>query len=354
MERISVGASKKYEVVIGRGLLDRCGELVSEVKPACRTALITDDIVDGLYADRTEQSLREAGFSVSKYVFPHGEQSKDLKNYERILEFLLKEGLSRGDLIVALGGGVCGDMAGFAAATYLRGMDYVQIPTTFLAAVDSSVGGKTAVDLGEGKNLVGAFHQPIQVICDADTLSTLPRDIFADGSAESIKYGVLGDRDIIEIFSKGKVQDELSHIIARAVKTKSDYVERDEFDNGLRMFLNLGHTAGHAIEKLSGLSITHGHAVAIGMVIVTDAAEKLGICEPGSAAELRQILTRNGLPISTSFTGEEIGRAAQSDKKRRGDSLKLVLPRRIGECMLYDAQADRLGEIFSLSEAVKR
>lgn len=353
MESVTVGASKKYEVIIGSGILRDCGELIARVKAPCLACIVTDDIVDGLYAGTVEESLRSAGFSVVKHVFPNGEQSKCLECYGRLLDVLAAEGVTRTDLIVALGGGVCGDMAGFAAATYLRGMDYVQIPTTFLAAIDSSVGGKTAIDISAGKNLVGAFHQPIEVICDTETLSTLRPETFADGAAEAIKYGVLSDPEIFDIFSEGRIREELQHVIKRSVEIKSEYVEKDEFDTGLRMYLNLGHTPGHAIEKLSHFSVTHGHAVATGMVMVADISEKLGFCEAGTAERIRQVLQKNQLPISTSFDAAELGEAALTDKKRRGASIRLILPVRIGECMLYETDAEKLPELFALSDAVK-
>ncbi len=352
MKKVSVGASKKYEVLIGRGLLAELGRLTAEVKPCCRVALITDDVVDCLYGDRAKKSLEDAGFCVVRYVFKNGERSKDLSTYADILDWLSESGITRTDLIAALGGGVCGDMAGFAAATFLRGLDYIQIPTTLLSMVDSSVGGKTAVDLKAGKNLVGAFHQPIRVICDTETLSTLSEEIFADGASETIKYGILKDRRIFDLFNEGRAKEEIDDIIRRSVEIKSWYVEQDEFDTGLRMYLNLGHTAGHAVEKLSDFSVSHGHAVAIGMVIAADMAASLSLMKREDAELIKDNLKRNGLPVSTPFSAEELGEAALSDKKRMGGSIKLILPTGIGSCCLYETDAKRLPELFGLSEAV--
>ena len=352
MERVKVGASTKYEVLLGRGILKDCGRLTAAVKKPCRTALVTDDIVNELYADTVQKSLEEAGFEVAKYVFPHGEASKSMTEFAVILDFMAENGLTRTDLAIALGGGVCGDLCGFAASCYQRGIDYVQIPTTLLAAVDSSVGGKTAIDIKAGKNLVGSFHQPILVICDPDTLGSLPGEIFADGAAESIKYGVLSDTEIFEIFGSGHARDEIEHIIKRAVEIKSAYVEQDEFDTGLRMFLNLGHTPGHAIEKLSGFSMSHGHAVAIGMVIVADIAVSLGIMEASEADRLREVLKKNDLPVETEFGAKELGEAALSDKKRAGGSVSLILPERIGHCHIYKTEAGSLSELFERCKAV--
>ena len=353
MESLSVGASKKYDVIIGRNILNECGRLIKEVRTPCLAALITDDIVSGLYSETVERSLRDAGFTVVKYVFENGEQHKNLENFGRILDFLSENGVSRSDLVIALGGGVCGDIAGFAASAYLRGIGYVQIPTTFLAAIDSSVGGKTAIDLKAGKNLAGAFYQPELVICDADTLSTLKPETFADGAAEAIKYGILKDLEIFDIFARGEAQEKLEFIIRRSVEIKAGYVEEDEYDLGLRMFLNLGHTAGHAIEKLSCFSMTHGHAVAVGMCVAADLSEKLGFCDEGLGDRIREVLLKNGLPVSAPFSAEEVGKAALSDKKRSGGSIKLILPVSIGECMIYETGAEELPGLFGSSKALK-
>ena len=352
MERVQVGASKKYEVLIGRNILKQSGELIAAVKKPCRAVLVTDDIVEGLYAGKVEESLRDAGFSVVRFVFKNGERQKSMETFSALLDYMAENSITRTDLAIALGGGVCGDLCGFAAACYLRGIDYVQIPTTLLAAVDSSVGGKTAIDIAAGKNLVGAFHQPILVICDADTLSTLRPETFADGAAESIKYGVLTDAGMFEAFSSGRAKAEIEHIIKRAVEIKSSYVEQDEFDTGLRMFLNLGHTAAHSIEKLSDFSVSHGHAVAVGMVIVSDISVSMGIMSAEDAKWLRDTLVMNGLPISTEFDGRALGEAALSDKKRSGDMLSLILPEGIGRCRIEKVRAGELSELFSRSKAV--
>ena len=251
MRSVTVKTSATYEVLIGSGLLQKAGEAVKKVISPCKAAIVTDSTVVHLYEETVRQSLTEAGFSVCTFVFPAGEASKNIHTLSHLLEFLAKEEMTRTDLIVALGGGVTGDLAGFGAAVYLRGIPFVQIPTTFLAAIDSSVGGKTAVDLEAGKNLAGAFYQPKRVLCDTDVLQTLPEVVFADGIAEALKYGVLGDAALFEKIAGGDFRQDLEEIIETCVSMKRDVVEEDEFDTGKRQLLNLGHTFGHAIEQKS-------------------------------------------------------------------------------------------------------
>lgn len=333
MKKIQIEASSCYEVVIGSGILKGCGSLAAKVVSPCRAAIITDETVNELYADTVVSSLEKSGFSCIKYVFPRGEESKNLENFTNILEFLAENKVTRGDIIVALGGGVTGDMAGFVASVYLRGIKFLQIPTTFLAAVDSSVGGKTAVNLKAGKNLVGAFHQPCLVVCDTDTFRTLPEDTFADGTSETVKYGMIIDK---ELFGKmrGDFRADIESITARCVEIKGQVVQEDEFDTGARQLLNFGHTVGHAIEKCSGLEITHGHAVSIGMMIVTRASEKRGYCPVGTAAALKETLVNCGLPVECPYTAKELAEVAMNDKKRMGGEITMVIPEKIGKCVL--------------------
>ena len=278
MTTVPVKASREYEVRIGSGLLRGAGEVVRQVCGGEAVMLVCGDIVNGLYADGVQGSLEAAGFRVCRFVYPHGERSKTAQTYFSLLNALAENGLTRSDCIVALGGGVTGDLAGFAAATYQRGVHYVQIPTTLLAAVDSSVGGKTAIDLPAGKNLAGAFYQPSLVLCDYDTLNTLPEDVFTDGCAEVIKYGVIWSEGLFERL-KAPIRPQLEMVIARCVEIKRDVVQQDEFDTGVRGLLNFGHTIGHAVEKCSDFAVSHGRAVAIGMALITKAAYLAGICE---------------------------------------------------------------------------
>ena len=332
MRSVTVKTSATYEVLIGSGLLQKAGEAVKKVISPCKAAIVTDSTVVHLYEETVRKSLTEAGFSVCTFVFPTGEASKNIHTLSHLLEFLAKEEMTRTDLIVALGGGVTGDLAGFGAAVYLRGIPFVQIPTTFLAAIDSSVGGKTAVDLEAGKNLAGAFYQPKLVLCDTDVLQTLPEVVFADGIAEALKYGVLGDAALFEKIAGGDFRQDLEEIIETCVSMKRDVVEEDEFDTGKRQLLNLGHTFGHAIEQKSHFQMTHGHAVAIGMHLIAKAAEAKGIAEKGTAAAIAKALEQNQLPKETEFSPTEVAEGTLRDKKRRGGTISFVFPKKIGAC----------------------
>lgn len=334
IQTIQVRTAPAYDVTIGSGLLGTCGARLKEVLPLCHMAVVTDSNVAPLYLETVKASLEGAGYKVSSYVFPAGEGSKHLGTLSDILEFLAEERLTRTDCVAALGGGVTGDMAGLAAALYLRGIRYVQLPTTLLAAVDSSVGGKTAIDLRAGKNLAGAFLQPAAVICDTDCLKTLPPEVFADGAAEAIKTGVLCDESLFALFEDGTLTAAPAEVIARCVAYKAGVVERDEKEQGERKYLNLGHTVGHAIEKCSDFTIPHGHAVAAGMAIMARAAEKSGWTDGPAAARIAACLEKNSLPTGTNFTPEALALAALSDKKRTGDFITIIVSKRIGHCEL--------------------
>lgn len=332
MTAIHVTASREYDILIEPGILDELGQRTAAIHHPCKAAVVSDSNVYPLYGARAEASLSAAGFETVSFVFPAGEESKNLGTYSKLLGFLAENKLSRSDIIIALGGGVTGDMAGFAAATYLRGIEFVQVPTTLLAMVDSSVGGKTAVDLDAGKNLVGAFHQPSLVLCDTDTLATLPDDIFRDGCAEVIKYGLLGDENFFNTLAATHVRDNLEPVIARCVSMKRDLVAEDEFDTGARRLLNLGHTFGHAVEAKSDFSISHGSAVAMGMALITRAAAKLGHCDDSVPAAVEAILNKYGLPTAVPYSAEELHGISLNDKKIANAKMHLIVPDRIGHC----------------------
>ena len=347
IRRIPVSTSPPYTVSIGGGLLGRCGSLLAEAVPApCRVAVITDSAVGPLYLETVQESLKGAGYDTIPYVFPAGEGSKNIETLSGILEFLAEERLTRTDCVAALGGGVTGDMAGFAAACYLRGIRCVQLPTTLLSAVDSSVGGKTAIDLQAGKNLAGAFLQPAAVLCDTDCLKPLPPDVFADGAAEAIKTGVLCDESLFGLFENGGLAAEPAEVIARCVAYKAGVVERDEREQGERRLLNLGHTVGHAIEACSGYTVPHGHAVAAGMAVIARAAEALGWTEEPVAGRIARCLEQNSLPTGTAFPAEALARAASADKKRAGGDITLVIPKRIGLCALKKIPVGQLPAVI--------
>jgi len=348
MNTVRVDASKSYDILIGSDLLKSTGKLVSNVVSPCKAAIITDDIVNSLYADLVQSSLEKSGFATCKYVFNNGECSKNISTFANALEFLAESEISRSDVIIALGGGVVGDLAGFCASSYLRGIKFVQIPTTFLAAIDSSVGGKTGVNLNAGKNLVGAFWQPSLVICDYSTLDTLPEDVFADGIAEAVKYGVISSHELFDAIANGQCKKNIEQIITECVTIKKDIVNEDEFDLGTRQLLNFGHTIGHCIEKQSNFKITHGHAVAIGMCIISKAAFKAGLCDYDCSTEIEQSLKANGLPTQCSFDAQALFSTAVSDKKRTGNTINLVIPQKIGKCILYKMDIDKLCDFINL------
>ena len=329
MITVPVKASKEYNIHIGTGLMDRAGEYLRTVTKGDSVMLVCGDIVNSLYADRVTAALEQAGYRVARFVYPHGEQSKTPDTYLALLNALAEQGITRSDTILALGGGVTGDLAGFAAATYQRGIQYVQMPTTLLAAVDSSVGGKTAIDLPAGKNLVGAFYQPAMVLCDLDALTTLPKDVFADGCAEVIKYGVVWDEDLFDRLGAG-MESQTAEVIARCVTIKAEVVEQDEFDHGLRGILNFGHTVGHAIEKCSDFAVSHGSAVAMGMVMVTKAAVLAGVCDGSVFDRVLALVQAYDLPVSTEYDTDALLNAMLSDKKRAGAKISLIVPEAVG------------------------
>lgn len=343
---MTVHTAKPYEILLERGLLSRTGEECAKLfAPGARVMIISDSNVYPLFGEKVAASLREAGFRVFSCTFPAGEQSKQLSTVEGFYRALAENHFTRSDFVVALGGGVAGDMAGFAAATFLRGIDFVQVPTSLLAQVDSSVGGKTGVDLPFGKNLVGAFHQPRLVLIDPDTLDALPPHFFADGMGEVIKYGCIRDKDLFENLEKQDVKEHLEEVIFRCVDCKRQIVEADALEKGERMLLNFGHTLGHAMEKLRDFQgLSHGEAVGIGMVLISKAGEKAGLTQPGTADRIAALLEKYGLPTKTTDTPAELAAAASLDKKTDGDNLHLILLQTIGEsCIHTIPAADLLG-----------
>lgn len=336
MRTVTIHASKSYDIKIGSGLLSTIGAEASALGNATKVCVVSDNHVFPLYGSVVCESLTDAGFEVHSYVFSAGEHMKNGTNYLTLLNDLAKMQLTRSDLIVALGGGVVGDLAGFTAATFLRGIRFIQVPTTLLAAVDSSVGGKTAIDLPAGKNLVGAFYQPSLVLCDTDTLNTLPPEIFRDGCAEVIKYGILYDPVLFSHLEDQVLDFDRERVITRCVELKRDVVMEDEFDTGARMKLNLGHTIGHGVEAKSAFEISHGMAVAIGMAIVSRASQ----C--ADCHRILSILKAFGLPVSTQFCADELFLYTLSDKKRSGGTVNLILPRSIGCCEIVPTPVENL------------
>lgn len=346
MTTIEVAASKSYPVQIGPGLLTELGEKTAALGKVKKVCIVSDSNVWPLYGAAADTSLHLAGLETCAFVFPAGESSKNGDTFLELLNFLAENRLSREDVLVALGGGVVGDLTGFAAACYLRGIRFVQVPTTVLAAVDSSVGGKTAIDLGAGKNLAGAFWQPSYVLCDVNTLASLPMEVFRDGCAEVIKTAILFDEPLFMELVRDGLGFDWERVIARCVAHKRDIVAADEFDRGQRNLLNLGHTFGHAVESLSNFTLSHGRAVAIGTAMAARAAVHLGICDQGTATRIMWLLQKFGLPIFADRTAAELSEAALSDKKRAGDTVNLILPEKVGSCAIVPTPVSELESIM--------
>ena len=339
--KVRVNVNEGYDVVIGAGILDKTGELIKSAGFFGVCAVITDTNVEKLYLNRVLKSLEKEGFAPHAYAFEAGEKSKNLNTLSDILEFLARIPLTRSDFVIALGGGVTGDMAGFAAGTYMRGIKFIQIPTTFLAAVDSSVGGKTAVNLSSGKNLAGLFHQPSLVIMDTETLKTLSEEDYACGCAESIKMGVISDPALFEIFENGCVSENEAEIITRAVSAKARIVEEDEKETGARKLLNLGHTYGHAVERLSGYEVSHGYAVSMGLSMAARAAAKMNDMDPALASRIINVLRKNRLPVHAPYQAQALFEASATDKKMSGSSLSVIVPKKLGDCEIRKIKSDR-------------
>ncbi len=331
---------RAYDIVIGRGILEEAGARLRPLLRGDQIALVTDSNVEPLYAARVARSLHLAGFTVCVLEVPAGEQSKSPAVLAELWEQMMEFGLTRSDAVVALGGGVVGDLAGFAAATILRGVAFVQIPTTLLAQVDSSVGGKVAVDLEHGKNLAGAFYQPRLVLMDPDTLDSLPDKVFRDGMAEVIKYGCIFDRDFFDFLaarpSRAQIMEEIAHVLYTCCDWKRQVVVADERDTGQRMLLNFGHTLGHAYELAGQYETwTHGEAVAAGMCAAADLGAALGMTPPDVPAQITAICAAFGLPTHIDCTMADYTAAIGLDKKGAGTDISLILLESMGHAVAH-------------------
>jgi 3-dehydroquinate synthase len=344
--RVALG-DRAYDIAIGRGLLASLGTRAAALKPGAKAAIVTDDVVAPLHLAATEAALAAAGIATHRVVVAAGEGTKSFAGLERVCEAVIDAKIERGDFVVALGGGVVGDLAGFAAAVVRRGLDYIQVPTTLLAQVDSSVGGKTAINSRHGKNLVGAFHQPVLVVADTGLLDTLPVRQFRAGYAEVVKYGLLGDAaffawldtNLDEVFSGGAARERA---IAVSCRMKAGIVARDERENGERALLNLGHTFGHALEAAAGFSdrLLHGEAVALGTALAFEFSARQGLLAPAQAARVTRHLARAGLPVSLAqFPGgapgaDRLMELMAQDKKVKRGRLTFILLRDIGKAYI--------------------
>ena len=349
MATISVPlGNRTYPVEIQSGLMDRVGDYAAKLLGGGAAAIVTDDHVAPLYLRRVEASLDAAGVRHTSLVLPHGEGTKCLTALEKVYTFLCDSRITRTDGLIALGGGVIGDLAGLAAATYLRGIRFLQVPTTLLAQVDSSVGGKVAIDLPQGKNLVGAFYQPEAVLCDPDALNTLTDEFWRDGLGEVVKYGCIGDAplfDLLEDCAPGgreTLMGRIDEILTHCIQAKADVVAKDERDTGLRMTLNFGHTVGHAVEACQHYQgLSHGEAVALGMAVITRLSEGRGMTEAGTSARLDALLAALSLPRALPDLPEDALIAAMGmDKKSAGSALRVIVLDRIGACRIHHTSAD--------------
>ena len=349
MKKLTVRVGGGYDILIEKGIIKDCGEYIAGVTKAKKIAVISDTNVAPLYLDTVKSSLEKEGFAVYDYVFPAGESSKTTGTVVKMVEYLADCGLTREDTVVALGGGVCGDMAGFAAAIYLRGIKFIQIPTTLLSQVDSSVGGKTGVDLPQGKNLCGAFHQPALVLIDPNVLDTLSEHYVRDGMGEVIKYGCIKSAGLFERIETEDVKASIEDIIFECVDIKRGVVERDEKEAGERALLNFGHTAGHGIEKLHNFTgISHGEAVGIGMLMISEAGERAGLTEAGTADRIRKVLEKYGLATKDENSVRDIVGAMYNDKKRTGSGIKFIMLREIGDSFIHPVENEKTGELFNV------
>lgn len=353
--RIHVKASKEYDVVIGRGLIYKAGKLIREAVPkATKLLIVSETNVAPIYLDTVKASLQGEGFEVSEFIFDAGEQSKNINTIAGMWGVMAKAAFTRTDAVVALGGGVTGDMAGFAAATFLRGIDVVQIPTSLLAQVDASVGGKTGIDLPEGKNQVGSFHQPSMVIEDTDCLKTLPSDKFTEGLGEVLKYAFIMDKELLKVLEEYEDKtglqndpDTLSDIVRACVADKVEVITEDEFDTGRRQILNFGHTIGHVIERDSNYTKDHGVCVAMGMGIITDACLASGMTDEATHDRIISLIEAYGLPSGDDITPDAAVAGVMNDKKKRGNTISLIIVKEIGEAVISPMDPEVLHKFLS-------
>jgi 3-dehydroquinate synthase len=345
MKRLTVDLGpRSYDILIGSAILDQIGPILSKVGSGMRAIIITNPEIDKLYGDRTRLSIKQAGFEVDTVQIPEGEEHKSLASAEKAYDCLMEFSCDRNTVLVALGGGVIGDLTGFIAATFMRGIPFVQIPTTLLAQVDSSVGGKTAVNHPRGKNIIGAFYQPKVVLIDLETLSTLPPDEFKAGLAEVVKYGVIADPELFDYLNENaerilKLDSEcLSRIIETSCAIKAQVVESDERENRRRMILNFGHTFGHAVEALTEyVQYKHGEAVAIGMAFASRLSNEMDKCSSSVGERVEELLMKLNLPTkSPNLNSNEIIESMYHDKKTTAKKIKFILAKKIGEVEIID------------------
>lgn len=345
MAELKVGKSR---VLIEKGLFENFGHHVLNITEPCKVLILSDETVAKFYIEKLRKNLEKSGFKISEFIIKPGEKSKTLSTATKIYEKMAADFFSRSDMVVSLGGGVVSDIAGFAAATYLRGIKFVSIPTSLLAQIDASIGGKNGVNLSFGKNLVGTFYSPELVLVDSNFLLTLPQKELRCGIAEAIKCGCIKDEKLFEIFENENFENNLDEIIKRSIAVKKQLAEKDEFDLGERKLLNFGHTLGHAYEKLGNFeTFSHGEAVAIGMNEITKISEKLGLTKAGTAERLAEVLKKNSLPVSSSFAKKDVLKAVLHDKKISGSFIDLAVLKSIGSSFIHRVPCSKIAYFLS-------
>ncbi len=348
VETIEIKTSRKYYVQLGQGLISVLPQLIEPLCEGRKIGVITDDSVDALYAAKAVEALDICGYTVYKYVIPHGEGSKTITTLSGILEYLATCHLTRKDFLISIGGGVIGDITGLVAALYMRGIQFIQVPTTLLSMVDASVGGKTAVDLKAGKNLIGAFWQPSMVVADTQIIANLPDEIFAEGMAEVIKSDLIANAGIVKMIQAGIVKEHIDQMVASCINMKRDVVEQDEYETkGIRKVLNMGHTVAHAIEKLSNYTVSHGIAVATGLVWEAKIACQLALCGEQLVKEIQNAVNAYQLYYHVPYTVEAMVEAMKSDKKNDDNNIDLVFPITYGKWEEKKLETNELKNIIN-------
>ena len=334
--KLKVKASTKYDILIQKGISKNCGKIISKIIKPCKVLVVSDNFIPSQHYNDVIKDLTDFGYKTFTYLIPQGEQSKNITEYTNVLSFLADNNFSRKDLIIAVGGGVVGDLSAFVASTYMRGIKFINIPTTLLSCIDSSVGGKTGIDLPQGKNLVGTFYQPALVLCDSLLLNTLSDQVFKDGLGEGIKYGIM-DKSVWDLLKQG-VNDNIELFIYKCLKIKRDIVNKDEKESGLRQVLNLGHTFGHAIELLSNYTISHGIAVSKGIYLIAKYSEKINLINLETVNEIKNILKRYQIDYSCQYAFEEIKKVIGLDKKSNNGKINLILIEKIGKIIIKNTE----------------
>lgn len=338
----------KSKVLIGKGLFEDFSHHVLNITEPCKILILSDENVARFYFEKLKRNLEKLNFKVSEFIIRPGEKSKSLSTVMKIYEKMVADFFSRGDMIISLGGGVVSDIAGFAAATYLRGIKFISIPTSLLAQIDASIGGKNGVNLDCGKNLVGTFYNPELILVDSNLLSTLPKSELRCGFAEAIKCGCIKDEKLFEIFENENFEKNLDEIIKKSILVKKEIVLKDEFDFGERKLLNFGHTLGHAYEKLGNFeTFSHGEAVAIGMNEITKISEKLGLTKKGTSQRLTEVLKKSQLPVSSDFEKKDVLKAILYDKKISGSFIDLAILKNIGSGFIHKVSCSKIADFLS-------